>query len=108
MSGRWVRNKTTGFILDVPADHWCLTHANFEEVANPYLPKNATAVAPLPDNAYRDLPHDFPSLAVLREHGYETLGSLDGLTQAALERLRGVGPAKAKAILAARADLLAQ
>jgi hypothetical protein len=106
MSVRWVRNKRTGYVLDVPGDHWCLTHADFEEVPNPYATAEPDPEMVLPATAYADLPTDFPARDVLREHGYETIASLDGLTQAALQRLRGIGPARARAILEARATLI--
>jgi hypothetical protein len=107
MGVRWVLNKRTGFVMDVPDDHWCLTHADFTEVPNPYdAPAPADASAPLPDEAYVDLPAEFPSRDALAAHGYETIASLDGLTLAALQRLKGIGPARARAVIAARDELL--
>lgn len=47
------------------------------------------------------LPADFPAREVLIAHGFRTTSSLTGMTLAKLQKLRGVGPARARAILEA-------
>lgn len=95
MSVRWVRNRLTGLVHDIPADHWSLGSEDYEEVRLSGPPRPSPRVT-------GPLPESFPARAELEEHGFSTLQSLDGLTLAALQRLKGIGPAKARAITAAR------
>lgn len=91
---RWVRNRLTGLVHDVPSDHWSLGSDDYEEVRYGAPPRSPRVTGPLPG--------DFPARAALAAHGFSTLQSLEGLTVAALQRLKGIGPARARAIVTAR------
>jgi hypothetical protein len=89
----WLLNHRTGMVVDVPDDHWAIGHPDFEVVGQPAAPHVASTVT--------DLPPDFPAREVLTSYGFTTIESLVGMTAGKLQGLKGIGPARARAIVEA-------
>lgn len=53
------------------------------------------------EGAREALPSGFPARDVLESYGFTTVESLEGMTAQRLESLKGIGPARARAILKA-------
>jgi hypothetical protein len=94
---RWVLNKLTGMVHDVPEGHWSLTSADYEEVG----PKTSRPPEPSEEPSGTLLPEDFPHRDVLASFGYDTYESLEGAPKGRLASLKGLGPVRAEAIVTA-------
>lgn len=86
-----------------PVDAREILAANLGYTTEPPTPPESSAPIPMPGDGM--IPDDFPGALSLREAGYLSLAQLDGKTAEELVKLKGIGPATAKAIVDAYAKL---